>query len=94
MRCADIFGTVIPPSLAEMVSQTIYRQYTKAETVDGLTKFDLSDLPDNVDMPRSFYVSSKEPITYSRGCRLEFFQIKGSFMNYKVTPTEKEVEFG
>ena len=92
LRCADVFGTIIPPTLAEMVSQTVYRQYAKHDNCEGVIKIDLSELPKNIDMPKSFFVSSKEPITYSHGCRLEFFQIKDGFMNYKVTPTEENAE--
>ena len=93
MRCSESFGTVIPRTLADMVSQTVYREYSKVESTERGIRIDLSDVPD-IDCPKCFLVSAREPISCSRGCKVEFFQMKGPFMNFKVTPTEKVIELG
>ena len=88
-KCANTYGIVLSDCIEFAATHSLYRRYAKHSYEDGVLTVNVSDVPDARAKGDSFVVSSLEPITSYSGCKLELYQDKGRFKNYKVTPTEE-----
>lgn len=86
LRCSENFGTILSRDIEFCANQSLFYRFAKIEQRENETVIDTGAL----DMNKTYYISSKEPINSVSGADISVFEQKQNFTTYALTPkTEK-----